>query len=1045
MAGQYFRVYLEYWNQECNWADAAYVDTFVDIQVITAPPAPTASSSTICSGGDRTLTVSSTPVGTLKWYSDAGLSIPAVGTFPTATTFVQTATAAGVYNYWVVDQSATGLMCMSPSTPVTLTIREALTQPGAISGPAQVCSSSTGNVFSVIATPPTEPIGGATQYIWVVPGGWTITAGQGTNSITVTAGTITGAQTISMTDQYITAPICPSTAQTFATNLNPVATINSASTGYACSGSLYTYTATSGTVGCTFAWTRDVVAGISNGAGSGSTATISETLNNTTTSPVNVIYLITPTINGCAGTTFTLTVTVNPTGEADQPSNQTLCIGATGTVTFTTTDGGAGVSSYAWTNSNTGIGLAASGTGNISFTTTNATTAPITGTIAVTPTYTYGGTGCAGTAKTFTITVNPTGQVTQPADLYVCNTGTGTVTFATTNTGAGTTTYAWTNSNTGIGLGASGAGNISFTATNAGTGPISGTIAVTPTYTYGGTSCTGTAKTFTIYVNPTGLVTQPADLYVCNTGTGTVTFATTNTGAGTTTYAWTNSNTGIGLGASGAGNISFTATNAGTGPISGTIAVTPTYTYGGTSCTGTAKTFTIYVNPTGLVTQPANLYVCNTGTGTVTFATTNTGAGTTTYAWTNSNTGIGLGASGAGNISFTATNAGTGPITGTIAVTPTYTYGGTSCTGTAKTFTIYVNPTGLVTQPADLYVCNTGTGTVTFATTNTGAGTTTYAWTNSNTGIGLGASGAGNISFTATNAGTGPITGTIAVTPTYTYGGTSCTGTAKTFTIYVNPTGEADQPSNQTLCIGATGTVTFTTTDGGAGVSSYAWTNSNTGIGLAASGTGNISFTTTNATTAPITGTIAVTPTYTYGGTGCAGTAKTFTITVNPTGQVTQPADLYVCNTGTGTVTFATTNTGAGTTTYAWTNSNTGIGLGASGAGNISFTATNAGTGPISGTIAVTPTYTYGGTSCTGTAKTFTIYVNPTGLVTQPADLYVCNTGTGTVTFATTNTGAGTTTYAWTNSNTGIGLGASGAGKSHSQRPMQERDRYRER
>ena len=95
---------------------------------------------------------------------------------------------------------------------------------------------------------------------------------------------------------------------------------------------------------------------------------------------------------------------------------------------------------------------------------------------------------------------------------------------------------------------------------------VSATIAVTPTYTYGGTSCTGTAKTFTIYVNPTGLVTQPADLYVCNTGTGTVTFATTNTGAGTTTYAWTNSNTGIGLGASGAGNISFTATNAGTVP-----------------------------------------------------------------------------------------------------------------------------------------------------------------------------------------------------------------------------------------------------------------------------------------------------------------------------------------------------------------------------------------------------------------------------------------------------------------------------------------------
>jgi Leucine-rich repeat (LRR) protein len=77
---------------------------------------------------------------------------------------------------------------------------------------------------------------------------------------------------------------------------------------------------------------------------------------------------------------------------------------------------------------------------------------------------------------------------------------------------------------------------------------------------------------------------------------------------------------------------------------------------------------------------------------------------------------------------------------------------------------------------------------ITFGTANTG-GTTTYSWTNSAPSIGLSASGSGATipSFTATNTGLTQVVASIVVTPTFTNGGVSCVGPAKTFTITVNP------------------------------------------------------------------------------------------------------------------------------------------------------------------------------------------------------------------------------------------------------------------
>jgi len=783
---------------------------------------------------------------------------------------------------------------------------------------------------------------------------------------------------------------------------------------------------TYGAPGASYSWTNNTP---SIGLAASGTGSIIPSFNpvNTGNAPVVATVTVTPTFtngaSGCSGTPTTFTITVNPTPIVNTVANQVVCNGApTTAVTFTSPSTG-GTIVYNWTNNNSTIGLAASGTGNIaSFNAINTGAVPVTATISVTASYTNNGVTCTGAPVTFTITVNPTPSVNAVANQVVCNGApTTAVNFTTPVPG---TVFNWTNNTPSIGLAASGTGNIaSFNAINTTNAPVVATITVTPTFTNGGVTCTGTSRTFTITVNPTPTVNAVTSQVVCN---GAPTTAVTFSGfVPGTVYNWTNTTTSIGLAASGTGNIaSFNAINTGTTPVIATITVTPTYTNGGVTCTGTPTTFTITVNPTPVVDPVANETVCNNSpTTTVVFSSTATG-GTIVYNWTNNNTSIGLGASGTGDIpSFIGTNATNAPVTATITVTASYTNGGVTCTGPARTFTITVNPTPTADPVASQVVCNNApTTAINFTSPVAG---TTFNWANNVPSIGLASSGTGNIaSFTAINNGTTPVVATIVVTPIFTNNGVSCAGPDISFTITVNPTPNVDAVNNQSVCNGsATAAITFT---GAVPGTVYNWTNNTTSIGLAASGTGNIaSFTATNATTAPVTATITVTPSYTNGGTTCSGTPITFTITVNPTPTVAAVANQTVCN-GAPTAAVNFTGTVPGTV-FSWTNNNTSIGLAASGTGNIaSFTATNATNAAITATITVTPTFINGSTTCAGTPRTFTITVNPIPTVNTVANQSVCN---GSATAAITFTGAvAGTVYNWTNNTPSIGLAASGTG-----------------
>ncbi len=1130
---------------------------------VTVNPAPVITAEpdlTFCAGAAVPLNAFvSTPAGaTYTWTNSntaIGLAASGAGSVPAFT--ATNATAAPITSTITVTPT---LGCLGPVEVYTITVNPApvMTSPNAIT----ICSGAAVNI------PLTSNIG--STYTWIAANNGNVTGEsivlQTTSSI---INTLTNTTTANQNVVYTVTPTsnpsgCLGTTQTVTVTVSPKPAMVSANTATICSGGTVNIPFLTNIAGSTFSW---IAADNVNVTGESLVAQTTNALNNTlvnnSTTAQIVVYTVTPTFGLCAGNPQTVNVTVNPLPVITAEPDLTFCAGdAVPLNAFISTPAGA---TFAWTNSNTTIGLGASGTGSVpAFTATNATAAAITSTVTITPTL---GT-CVGPVEVYTITVNPIPVITAEPDLTFCaGAAVPLNAFASTPAGA---TFAWTNSNTTIGLGASGTGSVpAFTATNATSAAITSTVTITPTLG----SCIGPVEVYTITINPLPVITAEPDLTFCaGAAVPLNAFASTPAGA---TFAWTNSNTTIGLGASGTGSVpAFTATNATAAAITSTVTITPTL---GT-CTGPAEIYTITINPSPAVTDPADQIICAGGpTNAVNF----TGTAGTTFNWTNNTTSIGLAASGTGNIgSFTASNGTGAPIVATITVTPVL----GACTGTPQTFTITVNPnpiiavagvsptvcagtngtititglanstiynvsytddgtpvgplaltsngtgaitiTGLnagsytnfvvalgactstsatvvalidpaaptVTDPADQTIC---AGTNTTAVNFTGTAGATFNWTNSATSIGLAASGTGNIAaFPGVNAGVAPVVATITVTPSL----AGCVGTPQTFTITVNPIATANANIDQSICAG--GTITLAGTFGGSATSST-WSaptgafsntasltstytpsiasgtvtltlttndpagpcNAATDImvvtvnpvpviavsgvspttcggtngtititGLAASTAYNVSYTDDGTPVGPVSltsnGAGAITITGLNAGSytnfvvalgACTSTSATVVALIDPAAPtVTDPADQTICA---GTNTNAVNFTGTAGATFNWTNSATSIGLAASGTGNIAaFPGVNAGVAPVVATITVTPSLA----GCVGTPQTFTITVNPIPSVTDPADQSLCaNATTNAVNFTGAIAG---TTFNWTNSNTTIGLGAGGTG-----------------
>jgi len=771
----------------------------------------------------------------------------------------------------------------------------------------------------------------------------------------------------------------------------------------------------------TYSWTATATPGITPIPAGGTGGTIpASVFYNENDGSGTVTYTVTPTNNGCDGPGTNFVVSINSKVIVNPITDLVLCNNISfkaDTITSNVTG-----ATFAWANDNLSIGLEATGTGDlITFTTTNTEIEPITANIHVIPT----ASGCDGDFLDFKITINPTPTVESVPVQLKCNADlSDVISFVGKVPG---TVFNWTNDNPGIGLAESGTGDIAaFTLTNTGTAPSAAHIKVTPTFTFGGTTCEGIPTTFTLTINPSAQANPLLNVDVCNgTSASPISFTTNNT-VGTTTYAWTNSDTSIGLGASGSGDIaSFAAKNKTMLPVTATIVAVPTFSNGGKECSGPSQTFTITVNPTGRVNKPDHLDVCNDQTATVIFVTAVTGANTV-FDWTNDSPGIGIGESGNGNLSFKAVNASDVPITATFTVTPKVLSGVETCSGTPETFTITVNPTPKTILPADQTICSEGTTVpVTLTSETDGA---TFSWT---------ALASPGVVVTEKSGETATIpsqklinTTSLPVNVVYevTATATTCVGAKFTHTIIVNPKPSVSANVNLPICSGST--FNATPLDGSNGNiipagTTYSWGKplfSPTEVSLdgayALSDTTEVSQTLTNTGNEIVTVTYSVTPKTI----NCVGEPFIVEVKVNPVPTVTSIENITSCvEQPIAKIVFAGSEVAG--TVYKWTSDIKEIGI-AELEGTkeiIAFTTTNTTNIPLVAHITVTPTIN----GCEGLPKTFTITVYPKPVVTQLDDIATCDKqNVAEIKFESTVTGS---TFDWENNTPTAWLAASGS------------------
>lgn len=403
--------------------------------------------------------------------------------------------------------------------------------------------------------------------------------------------------------EKITATGCQNSHKVTIT-VSPGATITSPSTATWCGSVPNTYTATSSVSSATFTWTRAAVSGISNTAvTNGSGATITETLNNTTANPVNVVYRITPTATGCiASTPKDVTITVNPGVVITSPGAQNWCNNVSNTYNITT-DNTSGTVTFAWKRAAvTGISNAAvtNGSGStITETLTNTTNNPIGVHYLITPTFN----GCTGTTKDVVVTVSPTAVVTSPS-VDVRSNHISKTYLATCSATTGTITYSWKRaavaaiSNPAV---TDGTGStITETLINTTTEPAVVIYQITPFVN----GCQGVTKFVAVSVNPN----IPPDIFgttsLCTNTSGKVYYTPLVAGH---SYSWTISGGTITAGAL-TNSITVTWGAAGLGWVKVTDITTATGNVN-------SNTYVVTVNPLPAAVAGADRIICaNSGT-----------------------------------------------------------------------------------------------------------------------------------------------------------------------------------------------------------------------------------------------------------------------------------------------------------------------------------------------------------------------------------------------------------------------------------------------
>ncbi|MBY0479729.1 MAG: gliding motility-associated C-terminal domain-containing protein [Chitinophagaceae bacterium] len=776
------------------------------------------------------------------------------------------------------------------------------------------------------------------------------------------------------------------------------------STGYAkaqnttstCSGVSFSYNNEPGYVaGETYSWTIASFAASISGQtiGLGGASAITQTLTNSSNTPATIVYnVITSQLS-----TFTLTVTVNPTASLTNAASfvSPICSGVAQSYSATSNIVG---TSITWTRAvKPGINnLAGTGTNTVTESLNNTTNAPIT--VPYLFTLNTSGPGCVS-SQTINAVINPipvlTSTLTPPA---ICS-NTNFSYNPTANTAS--PTFSWTraiqpNINNPS---ASGPGNPNELLQSNSTSQVP--VAYVYTTTSNGCSYT---QTVTVPVNPTPVVstTQPAS--ACNNSSFTINPSSV-VPAGTL-YSWPApiiSPTAGAITGGGPGTlqnmVNQTLTNTTTGLAQATYTITPTTA----GCTGPTFQGVVTVNNvgTGMVLPNINNYpACNNAVFNVVNPAAPPG---TSYVWTaptyspaGSLSGGTAQGSAQNSISGTLVNNTIAPGTATYNVTPV----SGACFGTVFTVSVTVNNPAVLSSsltPPDICSNSLFSYTPTSVTA-----TTSFTWSRvvvagiSNTA----ATGTGNPNEVLINITSAPVK----VIYLYTLTTGSCVN-QQSVAVFVNPSPTLSSGTPNPVCSGST--LNYNPLSLTAGTS-FAWARpvvpsiSNP----SATGTGDPNEVLINTGITPV----LVPYNYTLTANGCTNT-QTINVLVNPMPVVTNQITT-ACNNSAFVVTPTTVPAG---TQYTWIAPVYNPVLSLSGGSaqgtlqnNISQTLINSTLNNATAKYTVTPI----ANGCTGATFTVTVTVyaplNLSSTLNPPA---ICN---NTVFSYTPTSNTAGTSFGWT-------------------------------
>ncbi|KAF0199255.1 MAG: hypothetical protein FD170_3919 [Bacteroidetes bacterium] len=823
-------------------------------------------------------------------------------------------------------------------------------------GPAQTMaisvSTSTPAMPGLIAGEPAPCVGSSKiysvadlgfLYSWTVPAGWTITAGQGTSSITVTVGATAGNISV------VAGNACGgSTPRTLA--VTPQATVPAQPSEIAgispvCAGSTQTYSVTSVPF-VVYAWSIPAGWTLQSGQGTNSVTYLVGAASGTIT--------VTPSNDCGPGTARTRNIVVDiapPAATSAITGNVNPCQTSSQTYSVTNVSG----VTYTWTLPADWTIDAGQGTNQIT-----VTVGANNGNITVVPSN-----GC-GNGPSTTLPVNvfllPSSAGAISGDVLFCE---GTIhNYSVVNTPG--VTYQWTVP-TGWGINSGqGTNTINITA-----GVNSGNVQVIPQNACGN----GPASSLSVTVNPLPAAETGPDGAIC-VGASIMIGAT---GVAGNTYLWT---------ADPAGEIfDFTGSHPMVKP-----AYTTTYTLVETNTvTGCSNTnsVTILANQViSLSVIPDEETICS---GESTGFTIVSNISNTTFDWEpsiitgNSTTTYGF-ANGSGPvINQTIYNISNATSTVSYLIKAT----ADECLNEDMNAVVHINPEPVSVNQAPVTICSDVASGVNLAASTNGLAIASYTIVsiNSNgltasagnplTGTGFSANAIADDAWT--NTTTGPVNVIYTVQAVSALG---CAGNTFTVTLIINPEPIVTNVSAITICNGSSPNINLTANI----ASSFQWTIGTItgGITGASAGSGSaINQTLTNPSNSS-SGTVQyiVTPRSSAG--GCFGDAFIITVTVNPGPVVTADPAERICSGSATNITL----TASTTSTFTWT----------IGAITGSITGASAGSGSLINQVLTNPSNATSGTvdyrviatsvdgSCVSPAFTITVTVDPIPAVTASAN-----------------------------------------------------------